>query len=608
MDTRQSADTTQLNRSTQSTHAPKSKEEASGVSEGKEEKGVSFDELLQQVIKDSSKIDNLTADEIIELRKKISPYGRTINGDKKLCCMSVVNVSQEYMKRWMMTGLVGFLFRGVDEYNVSEDEPVVNLDDLTPAQRKQMLATLYRDAIPARAELAKLMAEDEATKQRELETYKQEHKSEIDMEEAEANLKASVNKALMTDARVATGGESKDTSADGGVDGSGEPKETWKDRAIDKQAAALREEQMRTLEKIITRAENMTKRFVIREYLDTLFTFNPDVHVRGSYGYNPLDPERKEIRTTNAKKSNKSWKKKDKFDRKKKEKQVVYEDMGDEFDGDESVTRKSVTRHIPPADTYHKLRMYMDVNHDQLKAAVRDIYHEKADIEWAINPYGVFDTEEAAKKFVHKHADEVLWNIETLNTNNWNLLGAFAKNRERTDFLNNNTEVITEYLNQVERDKKLGRQLMMKKATRKKLESVGKQGPDSKMFRRYKKEFSNTAEAMGAVDLSDYSRQKKAYEEYQKKKEVERLRLANARRAPNGAIIADTTDLAVRSGINTTQERKIDLPDAGLSAACPDDAIQVDVISMSQGGLTVQKSNFFTEAEPLANGMTEADK
>ena len=544
---------------------------------------VDFDTLLQDVINDSSKVANLTEEQVIELRKKISPYGRTIDGAKNLCCMSLVNVSQEYMKKWLMTGLIGFLFRGVDEYGAFENEPVVHLDDMDESQRKNMLETLYRDAIPARQELAKLMEEDRKQKEAEMKEYYEKNKEQIALDEAE-------QKVYET--------------------GSSEEKKEfvpWQEKAIDKNAAGLREQQMRTLERIIVRAENMTKRFVIREFLDTLFTFNPDVHVRGAYGFNPLDPERKEVKTAVAKKSNKSWKKRDRLDKKKKksdDKPVEYKDEEDEFDGTESQTRKDVTRHIPPADTYFKFQMYLDDHHDQLKAAVVDLYHEKADIEWAVNPYEIFTDPEEAKKFVHKHADEVLWDIETLHTNHWNLMGSFKKNRDRTDFLNNNTEVITEYLDQLERDKKMGRQLMMKKAQRKKLESVGKEGPDSKMFRRYKKDFANTAEAMGAVDLSDYAKQKQAYEEYQKKQEEERLRLANAKRAPNGAIIADTTDLAIRSGIDRNAERKFEYPDAGLSAACPDDAVQVDVINMTQGGLNVQKSNFFTEAEAPA-GVTE---
>jgi hypothetical protein len=41
-----------------------------------------------------------------------------------------------------------------------------------------------------------------------------------------------------------------------------------------------------------------------------------------------------------------------------------------------------------------------------------------------------------------------------------------------------------------------------------------------------------------------------------------------------------------------------------LSAACPDDAIQIDMINMTQGGLNVEKTNFFSEAVAPAQGMT----
>ena len=561
-----------------------------------ENETVDFDTLLNDCIKDSSLIDSLPEDQVNELRKRIAPGGRTIAGEKKLCCMSVINVSQEYMKKWLMTGMIGFLFRGCDEYNAFDDEPVVNLDDFTGGDRQKLLATLYRDAIPARNELATLIKKDREIKEHELAEYYEANKADIAVEEAE--------KKLM-DAGAATRAGQNTNSEEGNI---------WQIRAIDKNGADLREQQMRTLERVISRAENMTKRIVIREFLDGLFTFNPDMHVRGSYGFNPLDPERKEIKTATAKKSNRSWKKKDVFDMRKgktdnneaKPDEDEVDDV-DECHGDTD-TRKTLTKHIPPADTYFKLQMYMDDHHDRIKDAVVDIYHEKADIEWMINPYQVFDDDDAAKKFVHKYSDDVKWNIETLYTHHWNLMGSFSKNKERTDFLNDNTEVVTEYLDQVESDKKMGRQLMMKKAQRKKLANVGADGPDSKLFRKYKSEFASTAEAMGAVDLSNYAQQKKMYDEYQKSKQKERERLANVTRAPNGAITANTTDLSVRSGINVDKSRAVEYPDAGLSDACPDDAIQVDVINMTQGGLEVQRSNFFTEAEAPSTAMGEQKK
>lgn len=548
---------------------------------------VDFDTLLQEVINDSSKVSELTEEQVIELRKKISPYGRTIDGEKNYACMSIVNVSQEYMKKYLTTSLIGFLFRGCDEYKVFDNEPVIHFDDMDDSDRKQLLEIMYRDAVPARQELAKIMAMDSQIRKDEIAEYEEKNKELIKLEVAERNVSVATYKSTKV----------KPVNFDDYV--------PWHVRAVDKNAADLREQQMRTLERMILRAENMTKKVVIREFLDSLFTFNPDTHVRGSYGENPLDPERTPLKTTTAKKSNRSWKKKDKFDMRKEKKNAQpveveenksHVDNTNEFGENDSKTRKSLTSHIPPADTYLKLQMYIDDHFEEIRTAVKDIYHEKPDIEFAVNPYQFFSNEEDAKKFVHKHSDEVLWDIDTLYTNHWNLMGSFKKNRERTDFLNNNTEVITEYLDQLEKDKKLGRQLMMKKAQRKKLENVGLEGPDSKQFRRYKSEFATTAEAMGAVDLSEYKQQQCAYEKYQKNKQIERERLANAKRAPNGAIIADTTSLSVRSGIDLEKKHEMEYPDAGLSEACPEDAVQVDVINMTQGGLNVQRSNFFTDA------------
>ena len=550
---------------------------------------VDFDTLLQNVIADSSKVSELTEEQVIELRKKISPYGRTIDGQKNFACMSLVNVSQEYMKKYLTTALVGFLFRGCDEYKVFDNEPVIHFDDMDNRDRKQLLETMYRDAIPARQELAKMIVLDKEVRAREKAEYEKENAEKIKLELAEREVSIAAYRSTKV----------KPANYDDYV--------PWQVKAVDKNAADLREKQMQTLERIIMRAENMTKKIIIREFLDSLFTFNPDTHVRGSYGENPLDPERTPIKTTTAKKSNRSWKKKDKFDLRKvsklpgasqvsDEKETSVFDDENEFDEKDSDTRKTLTTHIPPADTYFKLQMYIDDHYEEIRGAVKDIYHEKPDIEWAVNPYQIFTDPEDAKKFVHKHSDEVLWDIETLHTNHWNLMGPFKKNQERTDFLNNNTEVITEYLSQLEKDKKLGRQLMMKKAQRKKLENVGLEGPDSKQFRKYKSEFATTAEAMGAVDLSEYKQQKEVYEKYQKTKALERERLANATRAPNGAIIADTTSLSVRSGIDLEKKHEMEYPDAGLSAECPEDAVQVDVINMTQGGLNVQRSNFFTDA------------
>jgi hypothetical protein len=564
----------------------------------------SFDDLLDSVVADPSKISQLTEDQVTELRKRISPYGRTIDGDKKLCCLSVINMKEEWIKRIQMTSLIAFLYRGCDEHLAFESEPIQYLDDLDDSQKKIMLEKVYRDAVPARRQLAAEHIEDNRIKSCEMKEYQEANADQIESVSVEHQMLQT-----MIDNNVSLSSNQQKTYDD---------YEEWEINAVDKNAAKLREATMRTLEKIILRAENLTKRMIIREFLDGLFTFNPDKHIRGAYGFNPLDPSRTEVKTKVAKKSVRNWKKRDQIDSRrqktgkhqttmssssknteeKKEApvEIVAPDT-DEFNGTETPVQRSAVLHIPPAETFLKWNTFTDDHYEQIRSVAHDLYHEQPDIEFAINPFGVYSTNEEAKKFVEKHKDEVIWNIETLNTNNWNLIGAFAKNRERTDFLNNNTSVITELLNQVENDKKLGRQLMMSKAQKKKLANVGLEGPDSKAFRRYKTNFASTSDAAGAVDLSDYKLQKATYAKYQADQAFERERLAGLTRNANGDITLGTTDLSIRSGIDPNAPAKVSTyPDNDLDEACPDDAIQVDIITMTQGGLNVEKSNFFSKA------------
>ena len=571
-----------------------------------------FDQMLKDVINDSGKIDDLSIDDVMALRKKISPYGQTIAGEKQLCCLSVINMREEYIKKFQMTSLIAFLFRGADEYKTLENEPVVHLDDMSESEQTELLKPLYRNAVPARAQLAKEMKEDAEIIVAEQKEFYDEFKEQIQFEQAQQ---------LMLTTKNDNGEQLNDLEKkafDGYI--------RWEERAVDSGALKLREEKMKTLERMVARAENMTKRVIIREFLNSMFTFNPDVHVRGAYGCNPLDPERKEVKTSAAKKSNKSWKRKSEFARRSGAKTVGKHQTSlttsqpkkvgtqenadartrdaeikaadddadnDEWNGDETLEQKTAMRHIPPADLYLKWNIFNDDNFEQIRSTVQDLYHEKPDIEFAINPYGMFPISgDAAKQFVKTNEETVIWNIETLHSNNWNLIGSFAKNRERTDFLNKNTGVITEYLDQVKKDKELGRELMMKKAQRKKIANVGEAGPDSKAFRKYKTDFADVS----GIDLSSYKTQAETYTNYQIAKVAERERLAGMARDENGNPTMDTTDLATRSGIDKSAVTTMEYPSNGLDPECGDDQIQVDVIQLSGGGSTLEKSNFFSDA------------
>lgn len=421
-----------------------------------------FDSLLNLVRADANLVDNLTDEQVTELRKKLNPYGRTIEGSGKYTCISITNLSEQYRKRFLMTALIGFLYRQVDEYCVDDGEQPCPMDNYEEFMKRY----------------------------------------------TESEKKALESKKWLYEFNKAT------------------EKTDEKDLSIKQKA--LRLENIKNIE----RGEGFKKRLIVRQFIDSLFKFNPDVHVRSSYSDNPLDPERVRPSTVSKKSQ----------DSEKAESTVPPEEA--------KIRANSMhVKHIPPSDTFHRLDYYIDSNYEEIRNAVTDLYSEKPDLEFAINPYEQFDNLDDAERYVQKHKDEIITDVLTLTNGKWNLCGSFKKNRERVNFYNEKTAVIEEIFKQIEVDKKLGADMMRKRVKRKKKQNIKESGADPKEFSQYKKDFPSAVEQMGAENVS-----------------------------------RDYKEPSTKETFKVHEE-------------CPYDAIQVDVFDFRKGGQSVKKSEFFTQAE-----------
>jgi hypothetical protein len=100
-----------------------------------------IDNIVKELESNPEKINELTDEQAIEIDKYLNPYGATIYGDEKYTCVSFTNLKEKYMQRLLMTGLVGFLYQMVKEYEI--DEEWLN-DDYLP----QLDKTLFNEIIP----------------------------------------------------------------------------------------------------------------------------------------------------------------------------------------------------------------------------------------------------------------------------------------------------------------------------------------------------------------------------------------------------------------------------------------------------------------------------
>ena len=473
-----------------------------------------IEQLLAMIKDDETSIDNLTEEEVSRLRANINLYGRTIEGSDKFTCISITNLTEQYMKRFLMTSLIGFVYRRCDEYLLDDGEPPTHMDDFEKYSK-----VMDEAFVQGQASIQWVNENSEIIE--EYKKYQAEHEKELNKTASELFDKEKTKKM-----------DQKEQEAANKI------KEQW---------IAFRGLFLAHM-RIIKRSEGFKKRLLVRQFLDDMFQFNPDKHVRSAYSYNPLDPERKVPKQIKIKTKTKSKR----TIKGKSGKTLVLPPR--EKDEEKDEVENKHTNHIPPFDTFFRWQYYMDTNYEEIRSAVRDLYCEKPDLEFAINPYNQFDDEEGAKKFVQKHKNEVIADILTLTNGKWNLTGSFKNNRDRINFYNERTAVIEEIFKQIETDKKLGADLMRKRVKRKKTQNNQETGAEPKEFKQYRKEHQSAFEAMGATDLA-------------KDKDTDQEELS------------------------FTQHEE-----------CPYDAVEVGVYDFREGGQTVKKSQFFTEAEaPVGN-------
>lgn len=370
---------------------------------------------------DEETLDKMDDAEILELRKKLNPYGRTIEGSNKVLTFSYTDLQGQYQKKILTTAMIGYLNRMCDEWEVPAGVPVIHVYDYCK------------------------------------------------------------NPDLINEF----------------------------EKGLNKPTDQL-------LNDIEKNKKMMEKRVIVKEFLEFMFQYNPDTHVRSAYKPNPKDTDRNILDSPAAQLAIYELKQKDsKF----KEDMHQYEidllvrkqteENGEKFENSVKPSEKVltdvtkyVTEMIPPQDIYHRFNHYYETNYEELQNIVTDLYCEKPCFETAVNPYCVHDNEEDADKFINKHRDEVISTIYKAHTGKWNIISPFKKVRESMKFFNKNTEVLEQIADQIEKDAKIGAELMKKRIKVEKKKNIKIEGADDPEFLKWKAT-NSTLKDMGADTLNE---------------------------------------------------------------------------------------------------------
>ena len=94
--------------------------------------GESIDELIK---KDKRFTDATKLNKVVQA---MSPYSYVIpNEGIKYVCLSITNMRDEYIRKFALTGLIGYLYRSLDEYKMSENCTIIREEEITPEIMKK---------------------------------------------------------------------------------------------------------------------------------------------------------------------------------------------------------------------------------------------------------------------------------------------------------------------------------------------------------------------------------------------------------------------------------------------------------------------------------------
>lgn len=376
--------------------------------------------LLDQIALGERSVDDLTYEELIDLRKRSSPFGTAVkmeNDTGKCFAYSLINLREEYIKKLLSTALIGFLYKRNDEWGVPEGDYVKPVEELDRAEitRKYLEENTVNGKIKLRPEQRPGIS----------------------------------------------GGENF------------------------------------TQEETIG---NKYRRMVVRDFLDDVFGFNPDKHVRSVYQRNKGDPERRKLKTTKKQESY--------------QKSASTTEPGKKAPSDKQIIEYDrMTTHMPSAELYYHFQQYYDNNFDAIRIATRDIYPDKPDYEYALIIYNDFPNEEKRNEFINKHESDFTVSVRGCVQNKWTFQAAFRENMDKVQCGTTSTRILQEIIEAAEANQRLGRDFLQKRMKAKKTQNVEENGPDDEQFiNNHRKEQKAKQKNVGIRDITPAERAQKELE------------------------------------------------------------------------------------------------
>jgi hypothetical protein len=419
--------------------------------------------LTQKIADNPDEVYNLSPEDALELQKYLNPLGNIITEDKEYVNLSIINWTEQYMRKFLTTSLIGYMYRLQSEY-----EP----EDEIEASRKEMENKLQN-----------------TTDVDEIEAIRAEHARYSKLLTKTA--RAMVMKFLNRNFNFNPDHHLRPSHSENKDDPDRKPK-AEEIIAKCKVNANLVEEKLQAKQE---QTYNYLRNHVLNVYQTAVETSRTLKSALTTMMDPMLDPADKQGILL----------------KKYKSLLTIVADMKKIADPMATADTLAAWKVDPPADVFHQFDRYVTNHYEQLREVCAALYNEKPDIEYAVIFYKGFRDAESAAQHRKQHEAQFRAEVLTLENTGVSLIGPFKENRGRVEFYNKHVEIMKRMMEQMETDHKLGKDLMEKQVKKKKRENIARDGPDAPGLRDYSKAMNTMAE-LGAKKIFTREEQEKLEE------------------------------------------------------------------------------------------------
>lgn len=504
--------------------------------------------LLAELKDDDLKL--LPPDKILELRKKLNPYGRTIKGSDKYLNFSITQIHHEYWRKLIVSAVVGFLNRACDEWKVPKSIPVVKvyeyLDNPSALDTPQIILDkdpkgtaeweFNRQWMQKRIIVKEFLEEffqfnpDEHTKSGYIPHRADKSRAPIKSKAADLAVEhlkrvdpefrakeALYDEVQQLAAQTTAASTPKDAPLPLGIDVDEE------DRPIAQLAVDLLTEANKKIEPFsqtsswleheaqMSNAAPLSKSTTQANESTTQTNENDDPEppktrkekqpftIKSRKGDSKKFIKYKEVEVPNPEhaawiaRQNKKATSSGNNAAQSTASHAGYTFPLHEHSSYDDRIAWQLANMIPPVDTFHRLHNYLSSNYEEIRDFVRDCYADRPELELAINPYSVHDTLDDAEAFKKQHSNEVIAEVFTAHFGKWNFFDSFKEQRESTTFYNDKTILLEEIIRNTEREQRAGMELMQKTVKKEKAKNILESGPDTPGLKKWIAQNSDVA-------------------------------------------------------------------------------------------------------------------